>query len=113
MKENCALSNGGDWTLTLAPEPSAKVGDIVKIELAGKHYLAAGVLIFIMPLVLMTLMYIIGQKLFAEGFAVFLAFFGFAIGIAVAYLVGRGKGAEKFRYRIIEILPKDPDAHRD
>ena len=113
MKENCALSNGGDWTLTLAPDSQAQVGDRVKIELSGKHYLAAGVLIFIMPLVLMTLMYIIGQKLFAEGFAVFLAFFGFAVGIAVAYLVGRGKGAEKFRYRIIEILPKDPDAHRD
>ena len=113
MKEGCALSNGEDWTLSLAPDSSAKVGDIVQIELAGKHYLAAGVLIFIMPLFLMTVMYIIGQKLFAEGFAVLMAFVGFAVGIAVAYLVGRGKGAEKFRYRIIQILPKNPDAHQD
>ncbi len=110
MKENCALSTGKEWLLTLSPDENIEVGDLVRIEISSGNYLAAGALVFLLPLLLMAIMYFIGRMLFDSGFAVAGAFVGLGIGILVAYLIGRGKGAEKFRYRIIEVLPKNPDA---
>lgn len=113
MKESCALSSGKDWMLTLNSDSEVKVGDMVKIEIESMNYLAAGALVFILPLVLMTLAYFFGQIFLNSHFAVFIAFIGLAIGIAVAYLIGHGKGADKFRYRIVKVLPTKADAHNN
>lgn len=101
---------GKDWLLTLSPEENIEVGDLVRIEISSGSYLVAGALVFLLPLILMVLLYFIGRMLFDSDFAVAGAFVGLGIGILVAYLIGRGKGAEKFRYRIVEVLPKKPDA---
>lgn len=113
MKEGCALFSGKDWEITVVSEPSVVIGDKVRIEMSGKDYLTAGVVVFILPLIAMAGAYFIGRNFFSEAMAVLFAFIGFGIGIAFAYLIGRGKGAEKFRYRIIEILPKKSDAREN
>ncbi len=113
MKEGCALFSGKDWEITIKNNLSAQNGDLVRIELSGRDYLTAGAVVFILPLLLMTAAYFLGRLFLAEGMAVLFAFVGFGIGITFAYLIGRGKGADKFRYRIIEILPKESDAREN
>jgi len=109
MNGSCALSTGKEWELNAVDTIGVGPGDTVRLELAGGSYIAAGVLIFILPLILMTVFYILGEMLFNGGIAVFIAFVGMAIGITIAYVIGRGKGADRFRYRIVEILQKNAD----
>ena len=109
MQGSCALSTGKEWELSVVDTIGVDFGNVVRLELAGGSYIAAGTLIFILPLILMTVFYILGEMLFNGGIAVFMAFVGMAIGIAIAYAIGRGKGADRFRYRIVEILQKNAD----
>ena len=108
MNASCALSTSKDWELYVVDTIGVGLGDKVRLELSGGSYIAAGALIFVLPLVLMTAFYIIGEMLFNNGIGVFLAFIGMAIGITIAYVIGRGRGADRFRYKIVEILQKNP-----
>ena len=113
MQGNRALSTGGDWELEVVDTVGVEIGDKVRLELAGGSYIAAGALVFILPLILMALFYTLGEILFNGGTGVLMAFIGMIIGIGIAYVIGRGKGADRFRYRIVGILQKKTDVHNN
>ncbi len=112
MREGCQLATSGKWEMSAANPVGASVGDRVRLELAKGAYLSAGFVIFILPLLLMIAFYFAAETLIGGVFAVIAAFIGLTAGIAIAYVIGRGKSADHFRYNIVEIVSKNLDARQ-
>ncbi|HHS50240.1 MAG TPA: hypothetical protein ENN07_03905 [candidate division Zixibacteria bacterium] len=100
-KHGCLLAGKHEWELTVDNTLDARPGEIVDLELAGGAYLGSGFLIFILPLITLTIFYLIGNQLVSSAFGVFFAFIGLFAGMMVALLLSKGKGAGKFKYRMI------------
>ena len=66
-------------------------------------YLAAGALVFILPIITLILFYLIGRHLVSEPLAVLAAFVGLFAGTMVAGVIAKGKNGDRFKYKIKEI----------
>ena len=104
MKESCLLSSGKEWKVTAVDEVGAAPGDTVRLSMRKGNYLASAAGVFLLPLACMVIFYLIGVKLLSEGFGVLLAFIGLAAGMGIAWKLGKGKGSDRFRYRVVEKL---------
>ncbi len=103
MQGHCPLSQGKGWTISAVDPIGAKVGDRVSIEMEGRTYLAAGALVFILPIITLILFYLIGRHLVSEPLAVLAAFVGLFAGTMVAGVIAKGKNGDRFKYKIKEI----------
>ena len=110
QKAGCSVFKGKEWIIEARNEISAKTGDRVELALSGGAYVMAGMLVFLIPLFLMLLFYFISEAFFDGIVPVIVSFVGLGTGIAIAYFAGRGKGSEKYRYRIVRILDSDTES---
>ena len=106
----CILAKGGDWNITAINEFRARVHERVRLVLSGRGYLAAAAILFLLPILRLAVFYAFTSLFLSSSLAVGVAFLGTAIGTDIAWWVGRGKGADRFRYKIVAILPSDSDA---
>jgi len=107
------LAKAGKWTITAINEAEADIGDRVKLTLGSRSYLAAGAILFLVPVILLAVFYIIARQFLTEGLAVVASLLGALIGTTIAWWIGRGKGADRFRYKIVAILPSGSDAQNE
>ncbi|RKZ29452.1 hypothetical protein DRQ36_08585 [bacterium] len=109
FRDGCILKRKGEWIITATNPVGATTGERVEISINSMAYLGAGAILFILPVFLLVAFYLIGKALFNGAFAVAVGFVGLIAGTGIAYYFGRGKGADRFRYRIEEIIPESVD----
>lgn len=103
IRESCAIFSNSIKTITANNQIGAKVGDVVELSMDLSIFLRAGFIVFILPLILMFAFYSITAKFIGDGLSILSGFIGLIIGIVLAFLLGKGKVAEKSRYKIVSI----------
>ncbi len=106
MQERCPLNQGKGWTISALDPLGARIGDRVEIEMGGETYLAAGALVFILPIVMLILFYLIGRYLVSEPVGILAAFVGLFAGMLVAGGIAKGKNGDRFKYKIKAITER-------
>jgi len=108
-KEHCLLFQDKDWLVETTTPMDLRPGEKVKLAIAGKNYLKSAALIFILPLIALIFFYLIASFMVSDGWAILIGFMGFITGIAIAWIINRGKGTKNFSYRIIERLVRNDE----
>ncbi len=101
-KGSCPLSVTKKWEVEVENTLSAEVGERVELELGSGAYLASGFIVFILPIILMLVFYLIANQIFKSSLSPLFSFVGLLAGMMVAFLFNRGKGARRFEFRMIE-----------
>lgn len=101
-KGTCPLSATKNWEVEVENTLSAAVGERVELELGSGAYLASGFIVFILPIILMVIFYLIANYIVKSSYSPLFSFVGLLAGMMVAFLFNRGKGARRFEFRMIE-----------
>lgn len=85
----CAVSKTGKTVeITVANELNAIVGDRVEVTMGSKYVLTAAVIVYIIPLILVTAAVFIGQ-IWGETVQLILTFAALALGFCIAIMLDR------------------------
>ncbi|MCK5832337.1 SoxR reducing system RseC family protein [bacterium] len=107
-KDSCILSKKRQGDMEIRNMLNAQKGDTVEIELTSGAYLGLGFLVFIVPIISLIIFYLIGYYTIGQTAGVIFAFLGLSAGMLVAFVLSKGKGAEKFKYKMIGKI-ENPD----
>jgi sigma-E factor negative regulatory protein RseC len=108
-KSFCHLDEGDNKrTLVARCEIDVKLGDLVQVELGTGNAIFSAFLIFIVPLILMGLGFVLGSR-FSEGWGILAAVIGLVVGFLFVrlsdYFIGR---KESFQPQVTKILDDCP-----
>lgn len=107
--DNCGSCEACHYTSKIRVEATndigAQPGDRVEIEARTSRILGAAVLVYVVPFVLFFIGYAIAAMLnMSEGWSMVMSFAFFAVGMAIAVVVGRGHKKNPITYNIISVI---------